>query len=138
VKWSASEGSRGRWRCRPAAARPPIISGDRIYLNVAEGDTVSLWCLDRKTSAATWKKPLGPSAGHAHKKHNMSTPSPVTDGKRVYAMTGQGVLKGFTADGQELWARDLQKDYGPFGTNWGYGSSPLLLDGTLYVPCSTA
>ena len=133
VKWSASEGLAWTLALPTGSGSTPIISGDRIYLNVAEGDTVSLWCLDRKTGAATWKKPLGPSAGHAHKKHNMSTPSPVTDGKRVFAMTGQGVLKGFTAEGQELWGRDLQKDYGPFGTNWGYGSSPLLLDGTLYV-----
>ena len=49
----------------------------------------------------------------------MSTPSPVTDGKRVFAMTGRASLKGFDADGQELWARDLQKDYGAFGTELG-------------------
>jgi outer membrane protein assembly factor BamB len=134
VKWSASEGLAWTLALPSGSGSTPIISGDRVYLNVAEGDTVSLWCLDRKTGAATWKRPLGPSVGHAHKKHNMSTPSPVTDGKRVFAMTGQGVLKGFSADGQELWARDLQKEYGPFGTNWGYGSSPLLFDGTLYVP----
>ena len=111
----------------------PIVSGDRVYLNVSEGDTVSLWCLDRRTGAALWKRPLGPAAGHAHSKHNMSTPSPVTDGRRVFAMTGQGALKGFDAQGQELWARDVQKDYGPFGTNWGYGSSPLLYEDALYV-----
>src|SRR5205823_10162793 len=27
----------------------------------------------------------------------------------------------------------IQKDYGRFGLNWGYGSSPLLHDGSLYV-----
>jgi outer membrane protein assembly factor BamB len=51
----------------------------------------------------------------------------------VIAMTGNGVLKGFTLEGRELWARDLQKDYGRFGLQWGYGSSPLLEGGTLYV-----
>jgi outer membrane protein assembly factor BamB len=49
-------------------------------------------------------------------------------------MTGQGALKGFDASGKELWARDVQKDYGTFGTNWGYGSSPLLYGDLLYVP----
>jgi outer membrane protein assembly factor BamB len=133
VKWSTSEGLAWTLDLPGASGSTPIVSGDRVYLNVAEGDSVSLWCLERKTGAARWKRPLGPSAGHAHKKHNMSTPSPVTDGKRVYAMTGQGVLKGFSADGQELWARDLQQDYGVFGTNWGYGSSPLLHAEVLYV-----
>jgi len=134
LKWSLSEGVAWKLALPTGSGATPIVSGDRIFLNVAEGDTVSLWCLDRKTSAVVWKKSLGPSAGHAHKKHNMSTPSPVTDGKRVFAMTGQGVLKGFDAAGKELWARDLQKEYGVFGTNWGYGSSPLLLEELLYVP----
>lgn len=134
VKWSASEGLAWKLALPSGSGSTPIVSGDRIYVNVAEGDTVSLWCLDRKTAVVLWKKPLGPSAGHAHKKHNMSTPSPVTDGRRVFAMTGQGALKGFDLQGQELWARDLQQEYGTFGTNWGYGSSPLLHEGVLYVP----
>ena len=133
LKWTQQENVTWKLPLPGRSGSTPIVWGDRIFLNVAEGDIVSLWCVDRKTGSASWKRPLGPSAGHAHKKHNMSTPSPATDGKRVFAMTGQGGLKGFTADGQELWARDLQKDYGPFGTNWGYGSSPLMLDGTLYV-----
>ena len=134
MKWSASEGLAWKLALPSGSGSTPIVSGDRIFLNVAEGDTVSLWCLDRKTSTSLWKRPLGPSAGHAHRKHNMSTPSPVTDGKLVFAMTGQGALKGFDLSGRELWARDLQKEYGPFGTNWGYGSSPLLFEGVLYVP----
>ncbi len=67
------------------------------------------------------------------RKHNMSSPSPVTDGKSVWVMTGTGVLKGFDFEGRELWARDIQKDYGAFGLNWGYASSPLLHEDSLYV-----
>src|SRR5262249_40502261 len=100
---------------------------------VPEGDGVSLWSIDLTKGAPLWKRPLGPAAGHAHKKHNMSSPSPSTDGEHVYAMTGTGVLKGFDLAGRELWSRDFQKEYGPFGLNWGYASSPLLLDGALYV-----
>jgi len=51
----------------------------------------------------------------------------------VWATTGTGVLKAFDLEGGERWARDLQKDYGPFGLNWGYASSPLLLGDALYV-----
>jgi outer membrane protein assembly factor BamB len=63
----------------------------------------------------------------------MSSPSPVTDGRSVWVMTGTGILKAFDFDGKELWARDLQKEYGRFGLNWGYGSSPLLVDDSLYI-----
>jgi outer membrane protein assembly factor BamB len=81
----------------------------------------------------SWKRPLGSSEGHAHRKHNMSSPSPVVGDGRAFAMTGNGAVKGFTLDGKEIWARDLQRDYGKFGLQWGYGSSPLLEGGVLYI-----
>jgi outer membrane protein assembly factor BamB len=63
----------------------------------------------------------------------MSSPSPVTDGKAVWVMTGTGILKAFDFAGKELWMRDIQKDYGRFGLMHGYGSSPLLYEDALYV-----
>jgi outer membrane protein assembly factor BamB len=63
----------------------------------------------------------------------MSSPSPVTDGRNVFVMTGTGMLKGFDFDGKELWSRDIQQDYGKFGLNWGYASSPLLYEDSLFV-----
>ena len=134
VRWSAQDNVAFRLALPSGSGSTPIVSGPRIFLNVADGDTVFLWCVDRRSGAVNWKRPLGPSAGHAHRKHNMSTPSPATDGQRVYVLTGTGILKGFEMDGRELWARDVQKEYGAFGLNWGYGSSPLLFEGMLYVP----
>jgi outer membrane protein assembly factor BamB len=67
------------------------------------------------------------------RKQNMSSPSPVTDGKNVWVMTGTGILKAFDFNGAELWARDVQKDNGRFGLNWGYASSPLLYEDALFV-----
>jgi outer membrane protein assembly factor BamB len=64
----------------------------------------------------------------------MSSPSPVTDGKMVWATTGTGFIRAFDFLGKEVWMRDIQKDYGTFGLNWGYANSPLLLEGDLIVP----
>jgi outer membrane protein assembly factor BamB len=110
----------------------PIIWGDRIFLNVAEGDNLALWCVDRNKAEALWKRPLG-GGNVKMRKQNMSSPSPVTDGKNVWVMTGTGVLKAFDFHGRELWARDIQKEYGRFGLNWGYASSPLLEGDSLFV-----
>jgi outer membrane protein assembly factor BamB len=49
-------------------------------------------------------------------------------------MSGTGVIVAFAHDGRERWRRNLQEDYGPFGQQFGFASSPLLLDGALYVP----
>jgi outer membrane protein assembly factor BamB len=132
LRWTATENV--AWK-RPLPARSgstPIVSGNRIFLNVAEGDAIWLWALDRATGAIAWKRPLG-GGNTTMRKHNMSSPSPVTDGKTVYVMTGTGILKAFDFQGGEPWSRDIQKDYGRFGLNWGYASSPLLAGDALFV-----
>jgi outer membrane protein assembly factor BamB len=113
----------------------PIVWGDTIFLNVATGannGSLELWAVDRRTQAVAWKRPLADS-NHMERKQNMSSPSPVTDGRHVWVMTGLGVLKAFDFSGREIWSRSIQSDYGKFGLNWGYASSPLLHDGALYV-----
>jgi outer membrane protein assembly factor BamB len=49
-------------------------------------------------------------------------------------LNGLGILKAFDFKGTELWTRDIQKDYGAFGLNWGFASSPLLYRGSLFIP----
>ena len=113
----------------------PIIWNDTVFLNVAtERATgqIELWAVDRNKQAVTWKRPLS-GENRIGNKQNMSSPSPVTDGKHVWVITGTGVLKGFTFDGKELWSRELQKDYGKFGIQFGYASSPLLHGDALYL-----
>ena len=113
----------------------PIIWGDTIFLNVATGannGTLELWAVDRQKQAVSWKRPLA-DTNHMERKQNMSSPSPVTDGRHVWVMTGVGALKAFDFSGKEIWSRDIQKDYGRFGLQWGYASSPLLQGDFLYV-----
>ena len=111
----------------------PIVWNDRIFLNVAvDDDNLELWCIDRNTGQVLWNRHL--SAGNRRlRKQNLSSPSPVTDGERLWVMTGTGILRAYDFEGQELWSRDIPASYGPFGLNWGYASSPLLNDGALFV-----
>ena len=110
----------------------PIIWGERIFLNVADGENISLRCLDRNTGDTLWTRHLS-GGDHRERKQNMSSPSPVTNGEQVYVMTGTGVLMAFDVAGTELWSRNIQTSYGRFGLNWGYASSPLLVDDALFV-----
>ena len=110
----------------------PIIWGERIFLNVADGENISLWCLDRNRGETLWVRHLS-DGDRRLRKQNMSSPSPVTNGEHVYVMTGTGRLAAFDFDGNQLWQRDIQASYGRFGLNWGYASSPLLVDDALFV-----
>ncbi len=132
LKWSPTENITWKLPVPDRSGATPIIWNDHVFLNVAEGDELSLWCVSRKPGTLLWKKHLG-GGNHMMRKQNMSSPSPVTDGKAVWVMTGTGILKSFDFKGTELWARDIQKEYGQFGLNWGYASSPLLYEDSLYV-----
>ena len=113
----------------------PIIWGETIFLSVATAantGALELWAVDRTKQSVKWKRPIADS-NHMERKQNMSSPSPVTDGRYVWVMTGLGVFKAFDFEGKEIWARNLQTEYGKFGLNWGYASSPLLRDDALYV-----
>jgi outer membrane protein assembly factor BamB len=96
------------------------------------GDRLLLVCISKKNGSVKWQVELD-DKNETYNKQNSSSPSPVTDGKHVWVMTGNGVLTALDFDGKKVWSRDLQKDYGKFGLNWGYGSSPLLFDGKVIV-----
>lgn len=132
TKWSATENVTWKLAMPGLSGSTPIIWKDHIFLNVADAGSLYLWAVDRTKGTHLWKQHLG-DGDHKQRKHNMSTPSPVTDGKHVWVMTGTGILKAFDFKGKEIWTRDIQKDYGAFGLNWGYGSSPLLHEDSLYV-----
>ncbi|MGH9943956.1 MAG: PQQ-binding-like beta-propeller repeat protein [Pyrinomonadaceae bacterium] len=132
VRWTAEENVAWKLPLPGVSGATPIVWGGRVFLNVADGDELQLWAVDRVKGTTLWKRRLG-GGNFKPRKHNMSSPSPVTDGRSVYVMTGTGVLKAFDFEGKELWSRDIQKDYGQFGLMWGYASSPLLHQDALYV-----
>ena len=132
VKWSTTDNVAWKLAMPAWSGSTPIIWGDHLFLNVSDGKEMSLWAIDRANGAVRWKRPLG-GGDRRMMKQNMSSPSPVTDGKLVWVMTGAGVLKSFDFAGKELWTRDIQRDYGRFGLQWGYASSPLLFEDALYV-----
>jgi outer membrane protein assembly factor BamB len=130
--WSKEENVLWKLKMPALSGSTPIVWGDRIFLNVADGKDLHLWALERTTGTVLWKGFLD-DRNKKINKQNMSSPSPVTDGASVWVMTGTGVLKRFDFAGNELWARNIQDDYGKFGQMYGYGSSPLLYRDSLYV-----
>ncbi|HXW05333.1 MAG TPA: PQQ-binding-like beta-propeller repeat protein [Vicinamibacterales bacterium] len=135
TRWSPQENIAWKLPMPSRSGSTPIIWGNQIFLNVATAMTtgeLELWAVDRAKGEILWKRPLG-GGNNQQRKQNMSTPSPVTDGSTVWVMTGTGVLKAFDFKGAELWARDIEEEYGRFGLNWGYASSPLLHRGALYI-----
>jgi outer membrane protein assembly factor BamB len=130
--WSTTDNVTWKLAMPDVSGATPVIWGDHLFLNIAEGGNLYLWNVDRNSGQPRWKQLLG-GGDTKVRKGNMSSPSPVTDGKTVWVMTGNGVVKSFDFTGKMLWERNLWKDYGQWGLNHGYGSSPLLFRDGLYI-----
>jgi outer membrane protein assembly factor BamB len=79
----------------------------------------------------------GPLPG-VHDKHNLASPSPVTDGQIVYAWFGTGQIVALDMSGNVVWERHLGREIGPFDINWGHASSPTLFGDTVLLLCDHA
>lgn len=132
IEWSTTDNISWSLELSVWSGSTPIIWGETIFLSVSDGEGLWLWAVNRDSGAKLWEGFLS-DGDHRERKQNMSSPSPVTDGDNVWVMTGTGILKSFDFEGNENWSRDIPGDYGDFGLNWGYASSPVLYEGALYV-----
>ena len=117
---------------RALGASKSAPAGDRTFFVVEafnRADGRRLW--EHRVEAE------GPLPG-VHDKHNLASPSPVTDGRMVYAWFGTGQIVALDMDGKVVWARHLGKEISPFDINWGHGSSPTLYQDSLILLCDHA
>ena len=133
VEWSAEKGVKWKTPMPGVSGATPVIWGDSIFVTSPDKtENLLLLCVNKKDGAVRWQKQI--AEGNITKRNgNMASPSPVTDGRTVWALFGNGALAALDFQGKILWQRNLGADYGRFAINWIYGSSPLLFDGRLYV-----
>jgi outer membrane protein assembly factor BamB len=153
VSWSDTKNIRWKTALPSWSAATPVIWGDRIFVmsgssadeakqaptvrggssrGQREGPEVLLICVSRKDGSILWQRKVDDSNAH-YQKQNMASPSPVTDGKHVWALTGNGALTALDMEGNVVWRREIQEDYGGFGLDFGYASSPLLVEHRVVV-----
>jgi outer membrane protein assembly factor BamB len=154
VTWSPTENVLWRTKLPSWSAATPIIWEDTVFVTSAEAgfttlrgrdgggrgagaadlgpDKIFLIALNRKDGSIRWQRQID-SGNELFRKQNSASPSAITDGKHVWIMTGHGKFTCFTMDGKEVWKRDIQADYGRFGLNHGYASTPLMHADRLYV-----
>ena len=116
----------------------PVVAGGRAFLTAAAGtgDDAGLIALavDAAGGAELWRRTV--STGNAVAmggEGNSASNSCVTDGARVWATFGDGVVACLTADaGEAVWRVDLQERFGRFRLQFGFHTTPALFDGRLY------
>ena len=115
----------------------PTIVGKRIYLTTADEkkQIQSVLCYDRESGKQLWKTDVhkgGFAKKGVNKRSSYASASVACDGKRLYINFHCHEAIHATAldlDGKILWQKEITK-YRP---HQGYGSSPALFKGLLYV-----
>lgn len=116
----------------PFSRSSPVVTADRIFLTATEGDKLITMALEAKTGKVMWRRDVV-RARHMpiYKANDGAAPSPVSDGKNVYAFFAELGLISYGPDGKERWRLPL----GPFNSFYGMGGSPVLAGNTLVLVC---
>ncbi|UCG57785.1 MAG: PQQ-like beta-propeller repeat protein [Phycisphaerales bacterium] len=111
-----------------------VVSNGKVFVSsMVEGtDEFVALCFDAETGKQLWRNSVG-SDSRRYPRNNMVSPSPAADGTNVFFLYGNGDLVGFDFDGNKLWSRNIEAEYGNLAVKFGYSNSPLLYDGKLYV-----
>ncbi|MCX8156975.1 MAG: PQQ-binding-like beta-propeller repeat protein [Verrucomicrobiae bacterium] len=116
------------------SAATPAVWDNHVFLTAAVRATRELMAIavDRRTGKILWQRKVSDGFGQDNRS-TYASPSPLTDGKTVWFFFGNGELAAFDFNGNKLWSRNIQQDYGAFAFLWTFSSSPLLYNGRLYL-----
>lgn len=123
----------------------PVVWGNRIFLTAYRPDPsiarffrnkgqLVVMAIDAASGRTVWEKDAGAATiEELHSTNAPASPTPVTDGQKVFVYFGSKGLLAFDWNGGKLWEMPL----GPFMNEWGSASSPVLYGNLLLLNCDT-
>ncbi len=112
----------------------PIVWNDRVIVTTTtdNGASCRVLALDRSSGDVVWNTEVLTQQTHRKEgKNSYATPTPVTDGRMVYAVFGGGGIAAVRFDdGKRLWTDERVKFY----SQHGLGASPILHENLLIMP----
>ena len=113
----------------------PLVVGDRVFITASGGtreDILHILCLNATDGSVIWQRRFwAMGSTMCHKKTSIAAPTPVTDGRFLFALFSSNDLFCLDLDGNLLWLRGLTVDYPNARNSLGMASSLLLAGGLL-------
>jgi outer membrane protein assembly factor BamB len=138
TEWSATTGLKWKVDLPGRGLSNPVISEGRIYVTACTGyreRRLHILCFEQATGKKLWERQFSATGQTGcHPMTNMAAPTPVTDGKNVYALFATADLIALDREGNLQWVRSLVGDYPTVTNQVGMASSPVLAGGLLVVP----
>lgn len=111
----------------------PIVWGGKVFLTAATdgGKTCHVMAFSAADGKTLWDTVVFEQATERKEgKNSYATPTPCTDGERVYAVFGSGSAAAVDFDGKLVWTNHDVKFY----SRHGLGASPVLVNGLVVMP----
>lgn len=129
IAWTADLPGRG--------ASGSIVVDGRVVLTSSSGynqDRLHVHCFDAGSGEPLWERQLWATGRtQTHRKICVATPTPASDGERIFAFYSSNDLACYDLDGNLLWYRGLGYDYPNASNSLGMASSPIVVGETLIV-----
>ena len=115
----------------------PIVIENRVFLtasSTADQSRLHVICANTVNGEIEWERQFWATGRTiCHEKTCVAAPTPVSDGKNIYALYSSNDLICLDLDGNLKWIRGLMQDYPNASNSLGLASSPIIVDGTLIV-----
>jgi outer membrane protein assembly factor BamB len=145
LSWNAESGVAWKTTLPEWGTSTPAIWNDALFVTTQHDEDLLLLALDARGGNIKWTRKVGqsPTVRAApkrerqkfHQLHNLASPSPVTDGHVVVVHFGNGDLAAYDFEGELLWRRNLQDEYGAYTIWWGHANSPVIYRGAVISVC---
>jgi outer membrane protein assembly factor BamB len=122
--WSPTQNIKWRTVVPGRGNSSPVVWGDRIFLTSAQGASRAfVMAFDRATGKRLWETMVpDKTLEYANTKNGYASPTPSTDGQRVYSVFGNKGVLATDLDGKIVWHKSL----GTLSNYQGSAGSPLL------------
>ena len=110
----------------------PIVWDQRVFVTAAtqKGTACRVLCLDSSNGRVLWdREAFQQVTGRKEARNSFATPTPATDGQRVYAVFYDGSFVALDFQGSLVWTN---REY-PFYGQHGLGTSPILWEDSLIM-----
>jgi outer membrane protein assembly factor BamB len=113
----------------------PVVWGDKIFLMSADpaNGTRYVLCVSATDGKLLWKRDYKATTHQLHTQNSFASSTPTVDADHVYcawATPEQLTLLALKHDGADAWQANL----GPYESQHGFGTSPILHEGLVIVP----
>lgn len=133
IEWTATNNVAWKTSIPGDAWSSPIVYDDHVFLTTATEENAScrVICVNRGDGSIAWNKEVHRQVpGPRRRENSFATPTPVTDGQRVYAVFSDGTAVAVDFTGKRLWKNSEVT----FHSLHGLGSSPVLVQNQLVMP----